>query len=191
MEVWKDIEGYEGLYQVSTLGNIRSFHNHRGVKVRILRPKRCPGGYLQVALAKDKVISYKLIHRLVAHAFIDNPFGYEQVNHKDEDKTNNRADNLEWCTAKYNSNYGTGSKRMSESKKGYRQSMAEIEARRSRMVEWHKNNQHPMQKKVMCIETGEVFDSLKSAEDFIHAKGVWNVIHGKRKTCGGYHWRYA
>lgn len=105
-ETWKDVAGYEGLYQVSDQGNVRS-KRRRGSSGGIMKPKLKNDGYLQVALYRERKQQGLLVHRLVAEAFISNPLNLLQVNHKDEDKTNNAANNLEWCTAKYNSNYGT------------------------------------------------------------------------------------
>ena len=118
MEEWKNIIGYEGLYEVSNTGQVRSLdryvkysngriHLHKG---KVLSPVKDKYGYLVVCLycnEKQKIIK---IHRLVAQAFIPNPNNLPEVNHKDEDKTNNSVDNLEWCTAKYNSNYGNRTK---------------------------------------------------------------------------------
>lgn len=108
-EVWKEIEGTNGMYQVSNLGNVKSFTRIK--KGGLLKPGRYSNGYLFVHFSKDtdkkgERHSY-LIHRLVAQAFLPNPDGLPQVNHKDENKTNNRVDNLEWCTHLYNQNYGT------------------------------------------------------------------------------------
>lgn len=106
-EVWKDIDGYGGLYQVSNFGNVKSM-NYRGLgKAGLLKRSTNAQGYEVVGI-NGKVTS---VHRLVAKAFVDNPKGYPQVNHIDEDKTNNRADNLEWCTQDYNLHYGTGIER--------------------------------------------------------------------------------
>lgn len=101
-EIWKDIEGYEGLYQVSNMGRVRSL---KYKKERILKPRK-QSGYYRVSLYNDKKYEYS-IHRLVANAFIPNPDNLPQVNHKDENRTNNCINNLEWCTPKYNYNYGT------------------------------------------------------------------------------------
>ena len=101
-ETWKDIEGYEGLYQVSNLGKVRSLR-----KNIILKNQITSNGYEMVVLSINNIHKYFLIHRLVANAFILNPDNLPQVNHKDENKTNNCVDNLEWCTPKYNYNYGT------------------------------------------------------------------------------------
>ena len=107
-EKWKDVRDYEGLYQVSTYGRVKSLAND---KEKILKPVKNTRGYVQVNLYKDEKMKHMLIHRLVAIAFIPNTKNYEQINHKDENKINNHVDNLEWCDAKYNCNYGTGIRR--------------------------------------------------------------------------------
>lgn len=109
MEIWKDIEGYEGEYQVSNLGNVRSlphYYNWRGVKKfnsgKTLRPyKTGKYPYLTVQIRGKGY----LVHRLVAEAFIKNPYDYKEINHKDENRLNNVVENLEWCTRKYNIEY--------------------------------------------------------------------------------------
>ena len=106
MEIWKDIEGYEGLYQVSNYGNVKSLRTNK-----LLNPSN--GEYKQVTLCDKgnrKTIS---IHRLVAVAFIENKYNYYYINHRDENKHNNYVDNLEWCNKKYNENYGTRNDRIS------------------------------------------------------------------------------
>lgn len=119
-EIWKDIEGYEGLYEVSSLGRVRSLDRIDGAghlrKGKILKPKLEPSGYLRVTLHKESIGKCFRINRLVASAFIPNPNGYPVVNHRDEDKTNDRADNLEWCTVRYNNNYGTRNERIVQTK---------------------------------------------------------------------------
>ena len=105
-EIFKEIEGYEGLYEVSNLGNIRSLR-----KNIILKPA-LNQGYLQVNLVKDGITKVFLVHRLVAQAFIPNPNNLPLVNHKDYVKDNNNVENLEWCDSKYNNNYGTRNQRL-------------------------------------------------------------------------------
>lgn len=102
MEIWKDIQGYEGLYQVSNEGNVKSLK--KGI---ILKVANVNNGYLAVQLWKNGIPKMRLIHRLVAKAFIPNPDNLPQVNHKNEDKALNIVENLEWCSAKYNANFGT------------------------------------------------------------------------------------
>lgn len=113
-EVWKPVEGYEGLYEVSNLGRVRSLNfNHTG-QIRVFKPTTDSYGYLHVGLYKNGKPKTFKVHRLVASAFIENPGNLEQVNHKDEDKTNNRVENLEWCDSRYNINYGTRNSRVSK-----------------------------------------------------------------------------
>lgn len=122
VEIWKSILGYEGLYEVSNLGRVRSLdrrvsytngqvHIHKG---RILKPG-VSNGYMQVHLCNNGSMKQPLVHRLVAEAFIPNPDNLPQVNHKDENPSNNNVDNLEWCTSEYNINYGTRTNKSIES----------------------------------------------------------------------------
>lgn len=116
-EVWKDVSGFEGYYQVSNLGRVRSldrkvWSEKRGIfhfqKGRVLKPVNIHG-YWRVLLSKDGKPAKAIVHRLVAGAFLPNPENLEYVNHKDENKSNNRLENLEWCTPKYNVYYGENS----------------------------------------------------------------------------------
>jgi hypothetical protein len=107
-EIWKDVIGYSGHYKVSNLGRIKSIKFN---KERILKQNNL-NGYKQIRLYANKSIANVLVHRIVAEAFIENIKNYPQVNHKDEDKTNNNVDNLEWCSSSYNNNYGTRSERV-------------------------------------------------------------------------------
>ena len=112
-EIWNNIEGYDGKYQVSNLGRVRNTQ-----KNIIMTDRKRGKGYMAVTLT-DYTGKHKdyYIHRLVANAFIPNPDKLSQVNHKDEDKTNNCAYNLEWCDCKYNINYGTRSTRSCSNRK--------------------------------------------------------------------------
>lgn len=122
-EEWRDAVGYEGLYQVSNLGRVRSIVQGIGRRKRVLAPGKTKWGYFQVNLTdKNGLQHHESVHKLVAAAFVPIPENlidkigtrYAQVNHKDEDKTNNSADNLEWVSPSYNSSYGTITRRRLE-----------------------------------------------------------------------------
>lgn len=169
-EIWKDIQGFEGEYMVSNLGNVMSLV---GKKPRILKRRPNKRGYLRVSLHAH---NDALIHRLVAQAFIPNPDNLPFINHKDEQPSNNCVDNLEWCSHKYNINYGTCQER----------------ARTAQSIA-HPQICHPStSKKVICVETGIVYGSIKEAA---RQTGLWYtsigaVCNGKRITAGGYHWKF-
>jgi hypothetical protein len=105
-EIWKDIKGYEGIYQISTLGNIKS-SPRKGTKGGLLNASEDKDGYLCIGLNKNGKRKTFKVHRLVAMTFIPNIFDLQEVNHKDENPSNNHVENLEWCTNEYNVRYGT------------------------------------------------------------------------------------
>ena len=119
-EIWKDIPNYEGLYQVSNLGNVRSLNHYasNGIKDIIYKGKilnqnkHYKNDYMSVILSNNGKYKRFLVHRLVASAFIPNNDNLPCINHKDENKTNNKVENLEWCTHKYNNNYGKNTKKL-------------------------------------------------------------------------------
>lgn len=118
-EIWKDIVGYENIYQISNNGNVKSLGRWINTKCKgkrwqegkILKPNIDNRGYLHVCLMNNGIKKTYSVHRLVAQAFISNPNNYPCVNHKDENKQNNCVENLEFCTVKYNVNYGTRNER--------------------------------------------------------------------------------
>lgn len=108
-EIWKDIPNYEGLYQISNFGNVKSLkrkvknkNGYRDIKEKILHNYINKNGYYAVTLRKNCNIEVKLIHRLIAEMFIPNPNNYPCINHKDGNKSNNSINNLEWCSYSYN-----------------------------------------------------------------------------------------
>lgn len=122
VEVWRPVKGYEDYYEVSNLGIVRSYDRMvrckigmRCMKGKVLK-QRIWGNYKSVCLVVGQVEERLYVHRIVAEAFIHNPDNLPQVNHKDENKLNNRADNLEWCTREYNMEYGTRMERFSASR---------------------------------------------------------------------------
>lgn len=163
-EIWRDIEGYEGLYQVSSLGRVKSFNYRHTCKESILKAGVTSNGYLFVCLYKDGKSKTHRIHRLVATAFIPNPDNLPEVNHKDEDKTNNACYNLEFCSRQYNMNYGTCKIRGAEKQS----------------------------KQVLCIETGKIYPSTRQVErEFgFHSGNISHACRGNQKTAYGFHWRY-
>lgn len=169
VEIWRDIEGYEGLYQVSSLGRVKLLDYRHTGKERIMKVRR-NNGYLIVGLCRDGKQKTFKVHRLVATAFISNPENLPQINHKDEDKTNNIVENLEWCSAKYNCNYGIHNKKISE------------------MQTNHPNKS----KKVLCIETGKIYPSTRQVErDLGFNNGyISRCCLGEYKSAYGYTWRY-
>ena len=166
-EIWKDVEGYEGHYQVSNFGRVRR------IRTRLLQPGKNKHGYSVVVLCVGEKRRTVLVHRLVAKAFIPNTRGVDVVNHLDENPSNNRADNLEWCTPKENANYGTGIQRMAESLKRYYET-------------------HPPHnaKPVRCIELNIVYPTAVEAEKNlgISRKQISACVTGLHHTAGGYHW---
>lgn len=165
MEVYKDIEGYEGLYQISDQGNLKSLNYHRSGKDKTLKPAKNQKGYLYVCLCKEGKHKIHKIHRLVAQTFIPNPNNYLEVNHKDENPANDCVNNLEWCDRKYNCNYGTRNQRSALSRS----------------------------KQVMCVETGVVYPSLsEAARQLGFAKSnIVNVCNGRLKQAYGFNWKYV
>ena len=160
-EIWRDIEGYEGLYKISNKGRVKSL---KWGKERILRPGIDGYGYMFVCLCNDNVMKYFKLHRLVAQAFIPNLYNKPQVNHLDENKKNNCVDNLEWATAKENSNYGTRNERLSRKILQYSKSGEFIR-------EWQG-----------ALEVERV---LGIDNSHINA-----CCRGKRKSAGGFIWKY-
>ena len=153
-----DIEGYEGLYAITEDGKVWGYR-HQG----FMAQRKNRGGYLYTNIRKNgKRVTYE-VHRLVAKAYLPNPENLPQVNHKDEDKTNNHVDNLEWVTCKENVNHGTRT--------------ARIAAARS--------------KPVYCAELDKVFPSIKVAAQVlgIGACGISQTCLGNQKQTHGYHFK--
>ena len=161
MEVWKDIPGYEGLYQVSNHGRVK-----RGAYIKKTRIAR--NGYVLVSLWKDGNEKKCLVHRLVADAFIDNSSGLPEVNHKDENKANNHVSNLEWCTRTYNLGYGTRRERFQKS-------------RGKRVVQYTIDG-------VFIARYVSAQEAAKQTG--IYQSAISNACNGVYKQANGYLWRY-
>ena len=189
VEIWKDIENYEGLYQVSNFGRVRSLdrvvRRNKGFglcKGRVLKP-RLPAGYCQVSLCKQNNVSQFLVHRLVAEAFVPNPDNLPQVNHKDEVKTNNRADNLEWCTPEYNCNYGNHNKKLSEALTGKKRKPLSEEHKR-KISEGNKGKVYSdeTRRKISEGNKGKIFSEETRRKLSESHKGLDNHQLGRKHT---------
>lgn len=176
-EEWKDIKGYEGMYQVSNLGRTRSISrdgeqrhysgkmSHYTYRGRVLR-QNYSRHYPTVGLHRNGKQDTRTVHRLVAEHFLSNEENLPEINHKDANPRNNRVDNLEWCTQKYNIQYAydNGTK-----------------------IPPH------MRKVAQCTEEWEiirVWDSIAEACRGTHCKNVMKVCKGEREHAGGYRWKY-
>lgn len=168
-EIWKDINGYDGLYQVSNLGRVKSLNYNHTRKEKIRKLHVVAWGYLQVTLCKNGECKNPLVHQLVAEAFLPNPKNLPEVNHKDENKSNNCVDNLEWVTHKENINFGTRNLRVAEkqSKKVLQYSLDGTFIR-----EWP--------------SASEIESQLKFSQS-----NICQCCNGKRKTAHGYIWKYS
>lgn len=134
-EEWRDVKGYEGLYQVSSFGRVRSAQTNQIRKLKTTRT-----GYIQIGLWNGGKRKDYAVHRLVMEAFVPNPHNLPQVNHRNEVKTSNYPDNMEWCTAHYNSNFGTKSKRGADKNRGQKrtsETCAKISEQRKRFFSEH------------------------------------------------------
>ena len=167
-EEWRDIIGYEGLYQVSNLGRVKSFLYYNGTNERIIKPIRLKNGYYNVSLSKNKISKKIYIHRLVADAFIPNPNSYPIINHKDENPSNNCADNLEWCTQKYNMNYG----KLKEKQKRESKSVLQYDLNNNFIKKWN--------------SIADVERELNITHCNIVA-----CLKNRRNNAGGFVWKYA
>ena len=178
-EIWKPIKGYDGLFDVSNLGRVKSLskltycgHNHltkQNKEDSIRKLQISVNGYITVILFKNGVGKQHQVHRLVGEAFLDNPNDYPQINHKDENKQNNLPENLEWCTNLYNSQYGTVYHRRKEGLK--------------RPIEQYDLNGEYIKTYSSAVDVGEIYGH--------GTNGIYRCCNGFQKTGYGYIWRYV
>lgn len=168
-EIWRDIPNYEGLYQVSSFGRIKSLHYNKTNKEQILslRIGHTRNNYIDVMLCKDGQHTRFKVHRLVAIVFIPNPNNYPHINHKDENPMNNHVDNLEWCTPSYNLNYGNW-------------------ALHQRLVRGHKIAKMDLEGNII-----DTYDSIREAarKNNVADANIHAVLRGKQHKCGGFKWK--
>jgi hypothetical protein len=172
-EIWKPVVGYEGKYEVSNTGRVRSLNYHRSGITKELAPKVNKYGYHVVLLYKNGQRKDMSVHRLVAMAFIDNPNNFPQINHKNERKDDNHVENLEWCTQLYNANYGT---------------------RNTRAMD----NRHTgkFRKKVIQLKNGKLVNEYISLAEASRQTGIGykmisRVACGERARTHGYEWSFV
>ena len=169
-EEWKSIAGYEGLYEVSSLGRVRSL---KFGKTKVLKPLDNGCGYLYVNLYKNREVKKFKVHRLVAQTFIPNPLGKPQVNHNNEIKTDNRVENLEWMTAKENNNYGTRNERAGK---------ANSKMQSKPVLQYTKDGK-------LIAEYPSTIEAERQTR--IACSGISRCCRGNRKSAGGSIWKYA
>ena len=182
-KIWKDIKGYEGLYQISNFGEVISLnYNHTKTK-KLLKPQKNKNGYLHVNIG-GKCIS---IHRLVAEAFILNPDNKKYVNHKDCNKQNNFVSNLEWNTAKENTQHAVKNKLISYNTKLKKKScLINIQ----KAIKKNKKEIYQYTKEQIFIKKyRSIIEASKETE--CNATHISLCAKGKQKTCGGYIWSYV
>lgn len=162
-ETWRPIPGFEGLYKVSNLGNVFSLHRNKILRVRINRR-----GYGQVNLSKNGVLTTHRVHRLVANSFVPNPKNNREVNHINENKLDNRAENLEWCNRAYNVNYGNRTEKQ--------------KAKLSIPV---------VQLSLSGVQIAVFPSGIQAARELkLSSSSISACCRGKRKTIGGFKWKY-
>lgn len=162
-EEWRPLVGYSWPYEVSNFGEVRSLNYRKTGKCKKLNQTVVADGYLAVRLKKEKKPMLFRVHRLVASVFIPNPNNYPIVNHKDENKTNNHVDNLEWCTAQHNLTYGN------------------LTQKKSKVVYQYDKN----------LNLVHIWNSTMDAQrNGFHNTGVSKCCAGKLKTYKGYIWSY-
>lgn len=170
-EEWRPVVGYEGYYMVSNMGNVKSLGNgnSNNSKERILKQYKSGGGYLNVNLYKEGIIKHYRVHRLVAQAFLPNPYNLPVINHKNEIKSDNRVENIEWCSYSYNNSYNDKAKKTGEKKS-------------KAIVGVH-------------IISGEkvFFSSAREAKKTlgIAYQNICHCLKGKRHSAGNFQWFYA
>ena len=175
-EVWRDIEGYEGLYQVSNLGRVHSLDRFvprktgtvQKVHGRVLKPQKDKDGYLQVGLWKENKAKKAKVHRIVAKAFVPNLNDLPEINHINEVKDDNRVNNLEWCTRKENINHGTRTEQVAKT--------------RGKSVIG------------VNLNTGKkfTFKSMREASKFgFHPSAIRKVCMGEQEAHKGYSWKFV
>lgn len=175
MELWKDIKDYEGIYQISNFGNVKSIKREEKILAKIVSGKN-RSGYIKVSMYKNGDFEQKSVHRLVALHFIDNPDNKPQVNHIDGNKQNPHFSNLEWCTASENSRHAYDTKLSKPTNTSFGE----------------KSNRHKRVKQTTSKGEIKVWDSMMSAKRAGYDTGsICHCCKGNQKTHKGSSWEYT
>jgi hypothetical protein len=197
-EVWVDIDGYSGYYQVSSTGRVKRLARYvdrhaygivhqRFYGERIIKPS-LSNGYPVVNLCKENKVKHVQVHRIVAESFIPNPQKKEQVNHKNGIRNDNRVENLEWVTNTENQRHSFQVLGRVSGRKGKRNSLKT----RLAIKNYWKEHYNEKGKSVRCIELNRVFIGITTAcKELGVSSHIGDCCKGKRETCGGYHWEYV
>ena len=195
-EIWKDIPEYEGYYQASNLGRIKSLTRIKYAnggsymsKEIILKQATTKLRYKSVALCKNGIQKHYWVHRLIALTFLPNPNEWPDINHKDENPSNNNVENLEWCTTKYNMNYGTCVERR---KASFVRNQSFLKANATKVRNQSRCHETPI---LGTSKDGDAVLSYKSITEAARSTGIskghiGECVKGIRKSAGGYYWKY-
>lgn len=182
-EIWKPVVGYEGLYEVSNQGNVRSLNYRHHGKISVLKQAKIPQGYMFVYLSKNKKRKMFYVHRLVGQAFLENPYNYPEINHINEKQGDNRVDNLEWCSSKYNTNYSR--------KKHPERYFTSYKGERT-----NKKTKYSLLTVNQLTKDGELIKQWNNVAEIVREMkynnfAITECCKGKRKTAYGYKWEFA
>lgn len=202
-ERWLDVKGFEGIYQISNYGNVKSLYKEipspnggfRKQPEKILKPNQTSNGYYQVSLKRNGERKCVLVHRLVLINFLGRPITYDwtkiQINHLDECKTNNFLTNLSYCTPKENCNWATHNKRVKESRIGYKHSSL---TKQKMSQSWQKLKGIPVNQYDLNNKFIKKWNCIRNVDKYYNKEMSPNIVKcckGKLDSCYGFKWRYA
>lgn len=208
-EEWRPVKGYEGLYEVSSFGRVRSLdrwvNHYRGNKKafrkgQMLKLRTDKDGYVRVGLCIKQKMQLAQVHRLVMEAFVPNPDNLPCVNHRNENKSCNIPDNLEWCTVAYNNTYGGRVEQIANKNRGQKRpqigeklrGIVRSEDTKQKSTEAKRPKMKPVLQYTLDGEFVGEYESVKEAyrQTGVHYGNICNCCIGRFHTAGGYIWKY-